>query len=595
MLLFFARQYRVFFFGLLLLSICSNHGHAALPFIGEKFPFSITVENQPALSEPIAQALKAQRGDSPEFSNINRPRGAARFDKEVIMRWLHSEGFFASTVNTLFEDGRIRHQVVPGAQYLVKEIILDFPPEITPPETTKLAIREGKPLRAADVLLAQNQLREFVLDSYCLYEVNLRYIAQVDHNNSAAFLTYQLASSPTVKFGELALNELSSVRADYLRHYFTFSTGDCFKRKSLEQTRLQLLQTNLLSRVEIEIGEPVDGNVPVSFAFTERNHRTLKAGAGYDSDIGPGLILGWQHRNLFHRGEHLDIETQLAEIERNLKGVLKVPHFRRKDQTLTLHSQLSHEIPDAYESTSAEVGIDLSRALNRKLTAGLGATLEISRVNENEQKNDFGLLYFPISLDYLGSNNPLDPTTGWAMGLKTIPFVDLYSTGTRFVKTQWAASAYATGRDWWARPTLALRIATGTISGESLEAIPAAHRFYVGGGGSVRGYAYQTAGELTDAEPDGGLAFGETSLELRLRLTDNWGLVLFTDGGYAYPGETPRFGEDFLWGAGIGVRYLTSFAPIRLDVATPLDKRTDASGRKIDDSVQIYISLGQAF
>ena len=152
-----------------------------------------------------------------------------------------------------------------------------------------------------------------------------------------------------------------------------------------------------------------------------------------------------------------------------------------------------------------------------------------------------------------------------------------------------------TKQDWWARPTLALRAATGTITGADLTAIPAAHRFYVGGGGSVRGYAYQTAGELTDSEPDGGLAFGETSLELRLRLTQNWGFVLFTDGGYAYPGETPRFGENFLWGAGFGIRYLTSFAPLRLDVATPLDKRTNSQGEVIDDSVQIYISLGQAF
>jgi len=592
-----ARQYRAIFLGFLLSAFCSK-GHAALndlPFLGEKLPFSITVENQSALGASIEQALKTQRAESPEFSNIRRPRSAARFDREVIMRWLHSEGFFAATLNTQFDDEHIRHQVVPGARYLIKEITLDFPPEVLPPERSKLAISEGKPLRAADVLLTQDQLRQHVLDSYCLYEVNIRYTAQVDHSNSTAFLSYQLAPSPTVRFGDVALTELASIRADYLRHYFAFSEGECFKRKLLEQTRLQLLQTNLLSRVEIEIGEPVNGAVPVSFALTERNHRTLKAGVGYDSDIGSSLILGWQHRNLFHRGENLDIETQLAEIERSLKGELKVPHFRRKDQTLTLHSELSHEIPDAYESTSAEVGFNLSRAVTRKWTAGVGTTLEISRMNENEQKEDFGLLYFPISVDYRGSNNPLDPTKGWALGLKTIPFIDLYNTGTRFVKTQLAASAYTTGWDWWARPTLALRVATGTISGESLEAIPAKHRFYVGGGGSVRGYAYQTAGELTESEPDGGLAFGEASLELRLRLTDNWGFVLFTDGGYAYPGETPRFGEDFLWGAGFGIRYLTSFAPIRLDLATPLDKRTDASGRVIDDSVQIYISLGQAF
>jgi translocation and assembly module TamA len=47
---------------------------------------------------------------------------------------------------------------------------------------------------------------------------------------------------------------------------------------------------------------------------------------------------------------------------------------------------------------------------------------------------------------------------------------------------------------------------------------------------------------------------------------------------------------DLFWGAGVGLRYYTPIGPIRLDVAFPLEKRED-----IDDSFQIYISIGQAF
>ncbi|MDC0002879.1 BamA/TamA family outer membrane protein [Porticoccaceae bacterium] len=45
-----------------------------------------------------------------------------------------------------------------------------------------------------------------------------------------------------------------------------------------------------------------------------------------------------------------------------------------------------------------------------------------------------------------------------------------------------------------------------------------------------------------------------------------------------------------LWGAGLGLRYYTSFAPIRFDIGVPLNQRAE-----IDDSFQIYISIGQAF
>jgi translocation and assembly module TamA len=44
-----------------------------------------------------------------------------------------------------------------------------------------------------------------------------------------------------------------------------------------------------------------------------------------------------------------------------------------------------------------------------------------------------------------------------------------------------------------------------------------------------------------------------------------------------------------LYGVGLGFRYYTAFGPLRLDLATPLHKRSG------DSPIQVYISLGQAF
>ena len=46
---------------------------------------------------------------------------------------------------------------------------------------------------------------------------------------------------------------------------------------------------------------------------------------------------------------------------------------------------------------------------------------------------------------------------------------------------------------------------------------------------------------------------------------------------------------DIRIGAGVGVRYLTGFGPLRLDVAVPLNPRPT------DNFVAVYVSLGQAF
>jgi translocation and assembly module TamA len=42
-------------------------------------------------------------------------------------------------------------------------------------------------------------------------------------------------------------------------------------------------------------------------------------------------------------------------------------------------------------------------------------------------------------------------------------------------------------------------------------------------------------------------------------------------------------------GAGVGLRYFTSFGPVRIDVATPV---TRSPG---DPKVAFYVSIGQAF
>ena len=81
-------------------------------------------------------------------------------------------------------------------------------------------------------------------------------------------------------------------------------------------------------------------------------------------------------------------------------------------------------------------------------------------------------------------------------------------------------------------------------------------------------------------------------MELRLRLTENIGIVPFVDGGTVYVEPDFRSDEDdtIRWAAGLGFRYFTLIGPLRLDLAFPLNQRSG-----IDDDFQFYVSIGQAF
>ncbi|MBE0552507.1 MAG: BamA/TamA family outer membrane protein, partial [Rhodobacteraceae bacterium] len=78
------------------------------------------------------------------------------------------------------------------------------------------------------------------------------------------------------------------------------------------------------------------------------------------------------------------------------------------------------------------------------------------------------------------------------------------------------------------------------------------------------------------------------SVEGRLKVTENIGVVGFFDVGRV---DAVGFFDDVGdWhaGAGIGLRYATAVGPIRLDLAVP-------AGGDTGDGLQIYVGLGQAF
>jgi translocation and assembly module TamA len=138
---------------------------------------------------------------------------------------------------------------------------------------------------------------------------------------------------------------------------------------------------------------------------------------------------------------------------------------------------------------------------------------------------------------------------------------------------------------------IALRGQIGSIWGTSINNVPANQRYYAGGGGSVRGYEYQHVGPLdANNNPEGGKSLAVFNSEVRLMVTEDFGIVPFFDAGNVYESTHPDFSETFFKGTGLGLRYVTPVGPVRFDFAVPLDRRDD-----IDDPYQFYISLGQAF
>ena len=112
----------------------------------------------------------------------------------------------------------------------------------------------------------------------------------------------------------------------------------------------------------------------------------------------------------------------------------------------------------------------------------------------------------------------------------------------------------------------------GESRSDTTRAIPQTHRFYAGGGGSVRGWGSRDLSATGVPEFGGDLAF-EGSVELRTNvlkslqddLLDKIWIVTFLDFGNVW-GKARAFRvQDIAVAAGVGLRYDTFFGPFRID------------------------------
>lgn len=546
-----------------------------------------TIPNNKTLTSTLQSELTLQRKVNERLKLYSTPGKIALYEKELLQQRLKAEGYYAAKIKSTIGK-KIRYTIHSGPIYTIDKIDWNLPQSIALPKQKLLT--PGDTLKAQKVLDQKQSLLDYIKNEHCFYKIDLQYHVTIFHATASADITFTMADSLVTEFAQIEFTGNKSVRDAYLRRNIPIQSGDCYQEKKLSAAKLALLHTDLISRVNVVEDPPGDNGVPIIFELEERNHRSLSFGVGYRDEEGIGISTGWQHRNLLGQGEHATLGIYIAQRRQAIESELVIDDYYRPGQQLTLFTDVEREETDAFDTTSADAGALLSRFFGRYLRAEAGVQIDFARIEQNDSTDDVALLSLPLRLDYDRRNSPLDPTKGWALGLASQPFWDLYNTQNTFVKNSIAASVYYQFRKRRYQPTIAVRAATGSINGSELIEIPATERFYVGGGGSVRGYRYQTLGPAIDNEPIGGLSFTEVSTELRIQLNDTWGGVLFVDGGYAYEDEVPSLGQDLHWGAGVGIRFYTDFAPIRADIGFPLDKRDE-----IDDDFQIYFSIGQAF
>jgi translocation and assembly module TamA len=432
----------------------------------------------------------------------------------------------------------------------------------------------------------------------------------VDHREKAMDVTVLVDPGPRAGIGKVTVTGSSGVDPEVIRSFVYLEEGEDYSPKKLADTRKSVARLEAVGSVKVEDGAALDanGNLPITVETAERKRHAIGADAVFSNVDGPGVRAYWTDRNLFGGAERLrvDLEGGLApfgssptyqglssvrlnDVVGRAKASFIAPALLGARNDLLVDASAAREKVDDYWAYFGNVTVSARHRFTDFASVQAGVEIERGHTYDAFGPHDYSLFGFPLSGTYDGTDNLLAPTSGVRAVASVTPYLKTLSDSVGMLQSKAQISGYhALDDDGWY--VLAGRVAAGSIIGAGIADIPASHRFFAGGGGSVRGYRYRS---LSPDEgfgvPVGGRSLLEASAEARIKITQEIGVVPFFDVGAAFASPYPDFQSEMRSAVGLGLRYYTAIGPVRLDVATPLGRRPG------ENRFAIFIGIGESF
>lgn len=446
----------------------------------------------------------------------------------------------------------------------------------------KFDLKPGERLRHdryenAKTLLQDTALRYGYLDARFINR-ELR----VNAEEQWADIVLHFDPGPRYRLGEVQF-EQDSLSPDFIQRYVPFEPGQAYDRALLVELENGLIDSNYFSNVEIALlkDQAADQMVPLKVIATPRKPQQYSVGLGYGTDTGPRLNLGFEWRRVNRKGHRAGANFTLSDVKQSLSAKYEIPIADVRKDTLSFGANVLKEDAGDGISEEREFGVTHTtswRGWRRSLYFTLGQS--ISQLQNVDRT--FDLVIPGVTLTRTRSDDPIYPRNSLGLSL------DLHGAH----RSAFSDSSFLQGRllSRYLRPLdaksrLILRGEVGITGVDDDSELPLSQRFFAGGDQSVRGYRYQSLGDLNaNNEVIGGQYLLVTSIEVDRLIWNDWGVAAFLDAGNASSSSDIKLKK----GAGLGLRWRSPVGLVRLDIARPLDDPADGKA----DDFRLHFGIG---
>jgi len=507
---------------------------------------------------------------------------------ERVEEFLDSKGFYRSKVSVSQTSDSVDITVDEGEPVKVGKIKIDSDYDID----ELVTFESGENFEASKFVKIKSDVKRALLeDGYCNYKFKSK--AYVDLDSHDVAVKYKLAKGELCYFGDTSFEgRPDNVSKDVLRSRLMYRPGEVFSIKRIESSiasmnQLDTFETVMLSPTEEQNSSVVDMELTLS---EKEKLSVIKAGAGYDTSVGPRAQIFYERRNFLGNARKLTLSGTIAQKEKIAEISLLSPAVMAfGDSYMDLYTNLGYS-NNNYDTYDEKKGyFDMKLGYERDdfyFYAGLGLEnidIEKTKVDPSIIAGSFRLFYPFIEFVYDGRDSKVDPKNGYYFSAYSEYGLQNEKESSKYLKFLLEGRAIKS----FGELTLSGVGKIGVIDIDN-GALPASKLFYAGGEYSNRAYGVHDIGIVesdSSSSSLGGKSWGNLSLEANYKLRDKlygavfWDATMINKNSYDFSG-------DIINAVGVGIRYKTGVGPLKFDIGVN-PNNTDDYG--------IHFQIGQSF
>ena len=491
-----------------------------------------------------------------------------------ISDYLKKQGYLTPSVKFSYspETKTLTVNVKEGPKFVFGEITVQSPIQISKTFLSH-TIKENQPFDKEKLLAVIPELRAYLLvEGYYNPQVRIR-IGKAEKNRIPVIISISPGEKIVLK--DIVIIGNKKVSNEKIIKMSPFKIGDYLSLNEIEEFKNNLEMSGLFDKIETKLVENKKNSGVLLVKLRESRFYSFSYAFGINSDESLRFTAKVKKKYLFNT--FLTGTTIFRVSAKRVQGYFTVSgekHFL---------SSVYFTVEDKDDYKFSRYGFSLSYSTNLFSNIKFVESLEFTKNNLTNLNVPIEEIDKDLHPDYtigLRTNllwdrrdNVLFPTKGFFVNTSVFPAYVL-NDDEFFLKAKVKAGFYFGNFE--------ITQTIGKIFTRNGYEIPLPQRFFAGGSTDIRIASFEKAGPMfSTGVPQGGNFLFVFSAEYKYHLGDIYYLTLFTDIGNVWQDSSDFSFDSAIKDAGVGLLVKTPVGPIKIQLATNLDKGSYPSRYKL--------------